>query len=248
MREAEVVALLAQTIDRSLAQEVVGQFMLLRQDVLTNTLGRASPGKFVETLVQILQYLESGQYQQKPNVDEYLRQLDSRPSTLHDGLRICASRVARAMYTLRSKRNIAHLGDVDPNTFDLGYLLQSAQWVLAELVRSTSKLSMQETGTIVALIHAPVGGLVEDFGTRKLVTAALPARDEALVLLHNRHPDALTLRQMVEFMDRRSPHTVRKTLRALWQSRMLQGDAKAGYRLTAPGFNAAVEVMREYAA
>jgi hypothetical protein len=56
---------------------------------------------------------------QKPNVDEYLNRKAELESKLPEDLRICAARIARAMYTLRNKRNVAHKGQMDPNTIDI---------------------------------------------------------------------------------------------------------------------------------
>ena len=73
----------------------------------------------METVVQVLQALEqSGTYDDQPDVDAYLRGLESRSSNLPDGLRICASRLSRAMYALRSRRAIVHKGSLDPSWYD----------------------------------------------------------------------------------------------------------------------------------
>ncbi|MBV9773990.1 MAG: hypothetical protein JO040_08570, partial [Gemmatimonadetes bacterium] len=92
------------------------------------------------------------------------------------------------MYTLRNKRGIAHKGDIDPNEYDLSFLHSAAQWVMAEMIRSISGCTLAEADTLVRQIRAPVGGLVEDFGARKLVLAELPIREEILVLLHSEYP------------------------------------------------------------
>ena len=109
-----------------LARDLADEFTQIRRDVSTATLGRSSPGKFVETVVQCLQYLGTGNYEEKPSVDIYLRGCDSKASSLDDGLRICAARIARSMYALRSKRSMMHKGNVDPNSYDLRFLLGGA--------------------------------------------------------------------------------------------------------------------------
>ena len=105
----------------------------------------------METVVQVLEYLETGTYTNKPNVDGFLREADNKAASLDDGLRICAARIARAMYSLRSKRSIAHKGDIDPSSYDLRFLLGGAQWILAELVR------LRASGGVVpgVTVHAP---------------------------------------------------------------------------------------------
>lgn len=245
MTRDELIAALTATIGKQLATDLVRDFLVIRQDVLTGTLERANAGKFVETVVQALQYMErGGRFDAKPNVDDYLAKLPDRTSTLDDGLRVVASRVARAMYTLRNKRNIAHKGAVDPNTYDLKLLHDSAQWVMAEFLRQASGLTMEEAGRLIGLVQEPVGGLVEDLRGRKLVLADTTAEGEALVLLHKIYPAESSLVTLNEWMDRRSVVTVRKALKKLWTAKMVDGTPK-GYRLTKKGYDGAVAVIQK---
>ena len=144
---------------------------------------------------------------------------------------------------LRNKRNIAHKGDVDPNTYDLAFLVSSAQWVMAELLRHCKGISMEEAGRLVAMVQTPPLTLVEEHGSRKLVLAELTVKDEILVILHSMHPEIVGLNRILESMDRRKPSSVRNAVRELWKEKLVQGDAKAGYKLTGTGYARAVAVI-----
>ena len=178
MDRDELVAALELRIPQGLAADLVDSFLIIRRDVASATLGRTAPGKFVETVVQILQHLATGNHDARPNVDAFLRDADNKAHGVDDGLRVCAARVARSMYSLRNKRSIAHKGEVDPNTYDLSFLLAGAQWILAELLRQMNGISMEEAGRLVEQVQAPVGGMVEDFGKRRLVHGDLTIREE----------------------------------------------------------------------
>ena len=132
MDEARLVGLIETLVGHDLAAALVGEFVKLRQDYATKTFERASPGKFVEKFVQCLQQMANGSYDAKPDVDDFLTKRVEN-TALADDLRICAARMARSMYALRNKRNIAHANAIDPNTADLAYLHQSAAWILAEI-------------------------------------------------------------------------------------------------------------------
>lgn len=241
----KLIQLLGRSLPSQLVCDLVENFLILRQDVATGVLGRSAPGKFVETFVQVLQFLEVGKFDAKPNVDEYLRTLESRSTSLDDGLRICAARIGRAMYALRSKRNILHKGHVDPNTYDLKLLHSAAQWVLAELIRSLSGGSMEEAGKLVEQIQVPVGGLVEDFGGRRIVLKDLLIAEEILVLMHSHYPETVTSVQIISSLYRRSPRSVRNTLRSLWKEKILEGNNKIGYLLTRRGFDKAIAIVSQ---
>ena len=240
MDEARLVHALSALLDKTLAQELTRDFLKLRRDLATATLERASTGKFVEGFVQCLQQLVTGTYDQKPDVDLYLSKKAENETVLPEGLRICAVRLARAIYTLRNKRNIAHKNPVDPNTFDLALAHEGAAWIMAELLRNASGLSMQESGALIELLQAPVGTLVEEIDGTRLVHANTSVRGEILILLHSYYPDRVPVGDILKSMSARSPGSVKNRLAELRNAKLLHGDGGSGYRLTQAGHAAAV--------
>ncbi len=228
-----------------LARELVDDFVKIRQDFATKTLERASSGKFVETVVQCLQRIATGSYDQQPAVDDYLKNKAEQDVRLPDGLRICAARIARAMYTLRNKRNVAHKGQLDPNTIDLAFAHHASIWIMAELLRNAMSIKMQEAGELIAFVHVPVGSLVEDLDGVRLVLADVPVRTELLILLHSKYPSQVSVSEALNSLSRNAARTVRNRLRDLHNKKLAQGSAKDGYRLTQTGFTAAVAEIRK---
>jgi hypothetical protein len=227
-----------------LAAALVSDFLQIRQDYATKTLGRAAPGKFVETFVQILQHMTRGSYERAPKVDHYLDQQVEQETALRDGLRICAARIARSIYTLRNKRNIAHKSEVDPNTFDLAYVHHAATWIMAELIRAATGVSMQEAGALITLVQVPVGELVEDIDGVRLIHADVSTKTEILILLHSHYPDRVSRAAINESLSRRNPGTIGNTLRDLVERKLIVGDARNGYLLTQPGHKLASDEIR----
>ncbi len=248
MNRSQLIGALSNGIPATLATDLTDEYLQMRQDLGTGTLGRSSVGKFVETLVQVLEHLDTGTHSNKPDVDQYLRTLESKANSLPDGLKIVAARVGRSMYTMRNKRNIAHKAEVDPNRFDLEYLVGAAQWVLAEMIRTVSGLPMHEAGALVEQVSAPVGGLVQDFGARKLVLATLSIPEELLMVLHSYHPTPVTLSGLRASMDRRSAKRVQEASRKLWAAKEIDGSAEAGYHLTHKGLDRVVAIIQAYLA
>lgn len=247
MDSTALEAALGAGIPPALAHDLVDEFLEIRRDVATRTLGRATPGKFVETVVQILQVLENnGNYEQQPNVDAYLRGLESRTSTLSDGLRICASRLARAMYALRSKRSIVHKGAVDTSAYDLRLLHAGAQWMIAELLALTNDISGADAATLVEQVQLPVSELVEAIDGRQIVHGDMTVREEALVVLMGYYPHAVSPVDVVRSIDRRPPGSVRKALGILWKDKLLHRAADKGVVLTERGLGTAIKTTSAY--
>ena len=229
----------------ALAEDLVDNLLAIRQDAATKTYGRTAPGKFVETVVQVLQHMATGKYDDPPNVEDFLKNRAEQHTALDDGLRICVARIGRATYALRSKRNIAHKGAIDPNSYDLDFLHAAARWILAEMLRLTQGLDMEEAGALIELVHTPFGRLTEKIDGRWLVYGNLSARNEVLVLLHRHYPDHMTVASILESLDRRNATSVRARIRELYKDKLIQGDAQKGYRLTVIGFDEALRAIRK---
>ncbi len=240
MQRDRLIAALTGLIGSDLAKNITDHFLKIRQDVATGTFERASPGKFVETFVQSLQQISRGSYDTSPNVDSYLNTRVENDMALPDGLRFSAGRIARSMYTMRNKRNIAHTGEVDPNGYDLAYLHHAASWIMAELVRGATGITMTEAGALIELLQTPVGTLVEEIDGVRLVHASVSTRVELLIFLHSHYPERASMDEIKQTLSRRSASSISGRISDLKGEKLIFGNNASGYRLTAPGYSAAI--------
>jgi hypothetical protein len=247
MDEVRLIQALKPLLGNDLARDLVANFLSIRRDLATRTLERSSPGKFIETFVQCLQHIATGNHDVKPDVESHLSKHAENATQLPDGLRVCGARIARAMYSLRSKRSIAHKNEIDPNTFDLAFLHEGAAWIMAELFRIASGLTMQEAGELIDLVQAPVGTLVEEIDGTRIVHANLPIEGEILVLLHSQYPNVVPVRSIEDSMIGRNAKSVRNKLSDMKQRKLVHGDAAKGYRLTQAGFAGALNEINKLA-
>lgn len=232
-------------IPQELAAKLVAQYTQIRDDVLTQTLGHASPGIFVETFIQILQCLERGNHDQNPDVEIYLRGLESRAAPLPDSLRILASRILRGLYALRSKRGIAHTGETDPNLMDLRMIHASSSWLLAELLRTRQGIKPDEAERTIEDITLPPVPAVESFGNYIVVLDRTKSPgDELLIVLRHYYPHPVSREQLYVDMKRRSRNQINGALGRLYREALLEGDNGAGYKLTRKGLTGALRVLK----
>jgi hypothetical protein len=241
---SELIDQLKKHLEPTLAADIVNTFVQIKSDLTTQTLERSAPGKFVETAVQILQFLDTGQFDKKPKVDDYLKNLESRPTKLPDDLRITLARVARASYTLRNKRGIAHKADLDPNIYDLRYLYTAAQWILSELIRHILSTQMSDASRLIEFIQIPVSSIVEDFGYKRLVLKARTSQAELLILLLHYYPTSIPVSQIRKDMDRRAPSTISNVITSAYTQKLIEGNKQLGYKLTALGHQRATDLVR----
>jgi len=246
---AELIYELKKHLPEELAADLVNQFMSIRTDVATGTLERSAPGKLVETLVQILQYIDNGAYTKtfkSGGIEDFLKNAESRPLNLPQDLKIVLTRVARGMYSLRSKRGITHKGAVNPNIYDLKYLFSAAQWVLSEIARHVLSTDMDTAGRIVEFIQVPASSLVEDFGDKRLFLREGTSMEELLILLFYYYPANVLATQLQKDMNRFARSTVSNTIISAYNKKFIEGNQKQGYKLTALGYQRAIELVKTF--
>lgn len=242
MNAEYLVTELSRNIAPKLAKDIISDFIAIRDDCKTGTLGRISVGKFVETVVQILQFLENGSYEEKPIVDSYLRNLESRTTAFDDNLRIVCARVARAVYALRNKRSIAHKGSIDPNIYDLRYIFASAQWILSEVVRQVIKSDMLTAGKMIEFIQIPASTVIEELDERKLIFGDFTVDQEVLILLHSYYHDFISRMSIRNSLDRRSNSSISNSLNNLYKEKLIHRK-EAEYKLTQEGFKKSQQIL-----
>lgn len=242
----KVKSLLSMHIEPLLVEELLKEFALIKQDIVTKTLGRGSPGKFVEIIVQIMQYLEKGQYDKQPTVDYYLRDIENRGTKLPDSIKLLVSRVARSIYSIRNKRGIGHKGEIDPNIMDLKYIFSACQWILAELVRIYHSRHPDEAEKLINAITITPPDIIEDFGTFKTVLnrEIMPA-EELLIILYSYYPEYISIDQIFKDMKRRAKKIVSGSIGSLYKKAWIEGSKKDGYKLTSIGYQKAARLISE---
>ena len=240
----EIESILLARVEPKLVSDLLDSFLSIRNDVLTGTLERSGPGKFVETVVQVLQFLETGAYDQKPDVDKFLRELETRTTSLEDSLKLIVSRVSRSVYAFRNKRSIGHKNEIDPNLMDLGFVFGSCQWILAEFVRLFSSKSSDESESLIKAIELPPSPVVEEFGDFKTVLVRkLKPTEEFLILLFSYYPSVVSWDQIRKDMKRTSKMKVAGTAGMLYTKALIEGSTTEGYKLTSTGYKIAKDLI-----
>jgi hypothetical protein len=220
-----------------LPSELVDALLSSYEEIKQNFyLGKHEPselngGKFVEACFRILQHeTNAGNYTplgtQISNLIGRLRDLEQIPaaSTI-ESFRIHIPRTLVAMYNIRNKRGVGHLGgDVNPNSADASLLVACADWVMAEFFRIYYQCSLEEAQMVVdALVQRRLSLVYELEDTKRVLLPSLSYKDQTLLLVASGFPDRVSEADLLVWIEPKDKSSYRRRiLRTLHSERMIE--------------------------
>ncbi|WP_157061356.1 hypothetical protein [Anaeromyxobacter dehalogenans] len=148
-------------------------------------------GKLCEVTISILQGFVAGSYppapSKPPNMVAACLALEKAGDKVPRSVRIQIPRVLTALYEIRNNRGVGHVGgDVNPNHMDAVFVLMTAKWIVAELIRLFHGV---DTATAAAAVDALVDRTLpivwEVGGKKRVLLSGLTALEKTLVLLYS---------------------------------------------------------------
>jgi DNA-binding PadR family transcriptional regulator len=154
-------------------------------------------GKFSETILALIENKVSGKSinLDKVEFDELYKKIVKYPksSAKEEVLTLAIPRVARSVYTLRSKKDVVHVKTVDPDFIDSVYCLTACDWMLSEIALLFLKVDEREVYELINSVLKKKIPLVEEFedGTIVILKKDLSRSDEILLTLYYHYPRRL---------------------------------------------------------
>jgi hypothetical protein len=202
-------------------------------------------GHFVETARRVLELELTGSYTKMADqlskfTDGVLKQYEN--SVGDDSYRLLIPRALKSIYNIRNKRGVGHVGGVSPNEMDATYILYTAKWVLAEIVRLASGASTEDTQNAVdEIVERTVSMIWKHGDVTRILDTNLSARSQVLILLCDASPQAETkLRRSTEY---KNSTDFRKILRKLHAERLIEYAAGGDCVLSPTGILAAEQLL-----
>jgi hypothetical protein len=161
-----------------------------------------------------------------------------------ESFRILIPRALKAIYNIRNKRGVGHLGPISPNEMDATYILYTTKWILAELVRLAAGINPSQTQQLIeSIVERRLSVLWKHEGITRILETGIKARAQVLVLLFDRSPQSeLELQATTEY---KNLTNFRKILQRLHQDRLIEyGSGRAV--ITSKGIIAAEAVLTQY--
>lgn len=204
-------------LPQDLVKQLETEFQKLHQEYF---LGHWEPsqldgGRFAEIVLRILEYKNIGIYTpigiqlNRPTIVSTLRQ----NTNLDESLRFQALGLTELVLDFRNKRNVAHPGTVDVNAMDSVFVISSANWIVAELIRLETQMDPDEAQAEIKKIIERKIPIVEEIGGRlKCLNPSLDVVQKSLVFCYQKYPAPISLEDLFAWTKYSNKVVLRKKL------------------------------------
>ena len=196
-------------------------------------------GRLCEVAYSILDgYTSGGNYAaraSKPsNFGTACRALESRTG-YPDSARMTIPRVLFALYEIRNRRGVGHVGgDVNANHMDAEFVLAAAKWVVAELVRLFHSTDIQTATDVVdALMDRTMPVIWEVDGVKRVLDTGLSLADQTVLLLYA-DPSPIGEKDLATYLEQDRLANYRRVLDRLHKARMIEWNKATGMVILSP--------------
>jgi len=137
-----------------------------------------------------------------------------------ESYRIIIPRILYAVYCVRNKRGVGHVGAISPNKMDATFILSSARWVLAELVRLSGQSHPDDVHKAIdELTDKYVDLIWSDGETFMILDPKMKAADKILLTLYKE--DGVSVETLRERIDYKNKTNFNKMLRQLENKKLI---------------------------
>ncbi len=186
-------------------------------------LGRWEPsqldgGRFAETVLRIVEEKNIGRFTPIGTSLNRLAIIRSaeRNTALEDSLRLQIPRLAGLILDFRNNRNVAHLGDIDANEMDSTFVLHSANWIVAELIRLETQMDPDDAQAEIKKIIERKVPIIEAIGGRlKCLDSGLDVKQKSLVFCYQKYPSQVSLNKLFDWTKYSNKGVLRRQLISL---------------------------------
>jgi hypothetical protein len=212
-------------------------------------------GKFCEVALRVLQELLTQQHipigTKIPNFADECAKLQRLPKTSGpEGLRLLLPQALCFVYSLRNKRDIGHVSaDIDANEVDAATAIRCADWCLAEMVRTTHMLSIEEAQAVLDAIaerELPLVWLVG--GKKRVLESKMTKREQVIILLYSEITEAVLAEDLASWVEAKRMDNFRsQVLLPLHRERYIEYDRETETIVLSPkGASEADNIRTKY--
>lgn len=224
---------LSKKIHQNIVKELLKEYEDVQNDFSTNDNIKilASSGRFVEMTFAAIYYVKDNVLLDINNVDveklyNKIRNSSRNKSGTDDLLYLEIPRVARALYTIRSKKRGAHRKDLDAIVQDRIFIKYSVDWILSSFIFLFHTKSDKEIQGIIETIVQKKVPLIEEFedgGSQ--VLKKLTFSQKLLVILY-RQSTMITRKELKNLSNPKYPQEFVTNLNNLYKDLLIYINGK----------------------
>jgi hypothetical protein len=192
--------LVSQGIDKSIVEKLIEEYGTIKGEYLLGDDEKVilHSAKFSDLVLALIKNKETGTVVDINNIhfDDLLQEILKYPKTTPEQviLTLAIPRVAVSVYTIRSKKNVAHIKTVDPCFVDSFYCVSSCDWMLSEIAMLYYKSDPNEAKELIDSFVKKKVPLIEEFEDQSIVILRkdLSLTQEILLTLYHFYPKRLS--------------------------------------------------------
>jgi len=208
------------SLPSELTEAFQAEFQKLHQQYF---LGKWEPaqldgGRFSEAVLRIIQYKDSGSYTPigTPLNRKSIVGRVGKNTVLHESLRLQIPILAELIMDFRNNRNSGHLGAINVNEMDSTFVLNAANWIVAELIRLETQMSPADAQAEIKKIIERRVPIIEEIGGRlKCLDPKLDAKTKAVIFCYQMYPASISLKNLVNWTEYTNKGVLRGQLNLL---------------------------------
>tara|TARA_B110000114_G_scaffold185061_1_gene230668 strand:- start:2421 stop:3191 length:771 start_codon:yes stop_codon:yes gene_type:complete len=163
-------------------------------------------GHFVESIRRLIEFeMNGGTYtlftDKLSNFSDSVISRYEQQTNIHESFRMLIPRILKSVYNIRNKRGVGHIKDISPNEMDATLILYSVKWVLSEIVRLKSSLSITETQNLIDnIVERNVEVIWKTTDFTRILDNKISARNQVLIILYNSSKTHIDeIREIIEY-------------------------------------------------
>lgn len=175
-------------------------------------------GRFGEAVLRIIEYKDIGNFTplgtqlHRENIINHVQHNGGLP----DSLRLTIPKLAAIIMDFRNNRNVAHLGTIEVNGMDSSFVIHTANWIMAELVRIEGQTTPEDAqNEIIKIIDRKIPVVEEINGRLKPLNPSLSTKNKTLVCLYQRYPQAVSDLDLLTWIKDKNPTRFRGYIKVL---------------------------------
>lgn len=234
--------LVTQGIDKTIVDKLIEEYRIVKSAHFLDDHEKAilHSAKVSDLILALIKNKMTGKAEDVNNLhfNKLLEEVEKYPKSSVEEviLTLAIPRVAESVYTIRSKKNVAHVKTIDPNFIDSSYCVSACDWMLSELALLFLQTSPDEAQELISSILTKKVPTIEEFedGSIVILKKDLSLKEEFLLALYHVYPRRITNENLIKTIQYRNLTYAEQVLKILEGERFIHQNNE-GNKLTKNG-------------